>query len=157
MPGNELSVVCEGLLSRIFRRQNAENTNRGFVVALTSAQVFGTLIAVFTPMTAMPPDPDATVPPDDGHGDAVAEPAVAEQAVAEQPEITEAVAEPAVDGAADHEPMAEPAATPGPRARSRVPAVVGLGMPHCAATNGTPTLTENRSVIVRVTLMSKAC
>ncbi len=37
MPGNELSVVCEGLLSRIFRRQNEENSNRGFVVALTSA------------------------------------------------------------------------------------------------------------------------
>jgi Mrp family chromosome partitioning ATPase len=37
MPGTELSVVCEGLLSRIFRRQNADNSNRGFVVALTSA------------------------------------------------------------------------------------------------------------------------
>ena len=37
MPGTELSVVCEGLLSRIFRRRNEENSNRGFVVALTSA------------------------------------------------------------------------------------------------------------------------
>ncbi len=37
MPGTELSVVCEGLLSRIFRQQNLDNDGRGFVVALTSA------------------------------------------------------------------------------------------------------------------------
>lgn len=37
MPGTELSVVCEGLLSRIFRRRSEDNGNRGFVVALTSA------------------------------------------------------------------------------------------------------------------------
>lgn len=36
MQGAELGVVCEGLLSRIFRR-NGENSNRGFVIALTSA------------------------------------------------------------------------------------------------------------------------
>jgi hypothetical protein len=34
--GADLSVVCDGLLSRIFRRPTEEN-NRGFVVALTSA------------------------------------------------------------------------------------------------------------------------
>jgi Mrp family chromosome partitioning ATPase len=33
--GTELSIVCEGLLSRIFRRKTEDN--RGFVVALTSA------------------------------------------------------------------------------------------------------------------------
>lgn len=37
MPGTELNVVCESLLSRIFRRPNGENDNRGFVVAITSA------------------------------------------------------------------------------------------------------------------------
>jgi hypothetical protein len=36
MQGAELSVVCDGLLSRIFQRPREEN-NRGFVVALTSA------------------------------------------------------------------------------------------------------------------------
>jgi Mrp family chromosome partitioning ATPase len=34
--GAELSVVCDGLLSRIFQRPSEENT-RGFVVAITSA------------------------------------------------------------------------------------------------------------------------
>ncbi len=37
MPGTELSIVCEGLLSRIFRQRNGDSANRGFVVALTSA------------------------------------------------------------------------------------------------------------------------
>jgi Mrp family chromosome partitioning ATPase len=36
VPGAELSVVCDGLLSRIFQRPTEENTN-GFVVAITSA------------------------------------------------------------------------------------------------------------------------
>lgn len=36
MQGTELSVVCDGLLSRIFHRPN-ENHNEGFVVAVTSA------------------------------------------------------------------------------------------------------------------------
>jgi Mrp family chromosome partitioning ATPase len=37
VPGTELSVVCEGVLSRIFRPRNEDGNGRGLVVALTSA------------------------------------------------------------------------------------------------------------------------